>query len=97
MHNGDDGVTVAAGVDNAVLRNAIAGNSDLGIDLGADGSTANDPNDLDTGANDLQNGPEIDEVTRTTVEWELETLPQTTYRLEFFACDGPGAGEGRPT
>ena len=94
-HNGDDGVTVKSGLANAIVRNAISGNGDLGIDLGADGSTANDPSDLDDGANGLQNGPEIDAVTRTTVEWELESMPDTLYRLEFATCDGPGAGEGQ--
>ena len=93
-HNGGDGVTVASGDTNAVIRNAISANADLGIDLAADGPTANDPSDLDAGANDLQNGPEIDAVTRTTAEWELETRPATSYRLEFFTCDAPGAGEG---
>ena len=93
MHNNDDGVTVESGVENAVVRNLISGNNDLAIDLGADGSTANDADDLDTGANGLQNGPEIDEVSRTEVDWELETLPDENYRLEFYTCERAGAGE----
>ena len=44
-HNGDDGVTVTSGTDNAILPNAISANDELGIDLGANGATANDPKD----------------------------------------------------
>ena len=94
MHNGDDGVTIENGFGNSVLRSVMADNGNLAIDLGGDGSTANDPNDLDFGSNGLQNGPEIEEATTTTAEWELETTPNAIYRLEFYACDGPGAGEG---
>ena len=92
-HNDGDGVTVFAGAQHAVVRTEMFDN-DLHIDLGGDGSTANDPADLDGGANDLQNGPEIDDVTPSGVEWELETVPSTTYRLEFYACEGGGAREG---
>jgi hypothetical protein len=94
MHNGEDGVEILSGTGNSVLRNAMTDNRNLAIDLGANGSTANDPNDQDSGANDLQNGPEIDEVTTSTVEWELETTPNAPYRLEFYSCDSRGAGEG---
>jgi Right handed beta helix region len=94
MHNGDDGVTIENGFGNSVLRSVTADNGNLAIDLGGDGSTANDPNDLDFGSNGLQNGPEIKEAATTTAEWELETTPNTLYRLEIYACDGPGAGEG---
>jgi hypothetical protein len=94
MHNGDDGVTIENGFGNSVLRSVMTDNGNLAIDLGGDGSTANDPNDLDFGSNGLQNGPEIQEATTATTEWELETTPNTLYRLEFYACDGPGAGEG---
>jgi hypothetical protein len=93
-HNGDDGVTVESGDGNSVLRNSIRDNTNLGIDLGADGPTENDPNDIDTGANGLQNGPEIQSATTTGVEWELDSQQQTIYRLEFFSCDRAGAGEG---
>jgi trimeric autotransporter adhesin len=94
MHNGEDGVTIENGFGNSVLRSVMADNGNLAIDLGGDGSTANDPNDLDFGSNGLQNGPEIEEATTASVEWELETTPNAFYRLEFYACDGPGAGEG---
>ena len=86
-HNDEDGVTVAAGTGNAVLRNSIHDNSGLAIDNGANGATANDDaqHDADTGANDLQNGPVIDSATATDVTWSLESEPKTKYRLEFYA------------
>jgi hypothetical protein len=93
-YNDADGVTVETGSANAVLRNSIHDNGDLGIDLRDDGPTANDPLDADAGPNGLQNGPEIASATATTVDWTLESQPQTLYRLEFYACDRPGAGEG---
>ena len=54
-YNARDGVYVASGSDNAVLGNRIHSNSGLGIDLGANGVTANDASDADAGANALQN------------------------------------------
>ena len=66
--NGGDGVQVAttAGVGNAIRGNSIFSNgttsSHLGIDLGADGVTANDAaidEDADLGPNGLQNFPVI--------------------------------------
>jgi hypothetical protein len=98
-HNDADGVTVAAGVGNAIVRNSLHDNGDLGIDLNDDGTTANDGGpDADAGPNGLQNGPEIEEASATDVVWELETEPNSTYRLEFFAndaCDPSGSGEGQ--
>jgi parallel beta-helix repeat protein len=86
-HNGEDGVTVDAGTGNAVLRNSIHTNAEQAIDNGADGPTANDTNDTDPGANDLQNGAEIDSASATEVTWSLDTDPTTRYRLEFYAND----------
>ena len=98
-HNGDDGVTVESGVGNAIVRNSFYDNGGLGIDLNADGTTANDgAGDDDAGPNTLQNGPEIDEVEAGEVDWELETEEDSTYRLEFFvsdACDPSGSGEAQ--
>jgi hypothetical protein len=104
-HNGTDGVTVqeanGTATGNAILRNAIfangTGGSDLAIDLAADGLTANDVLDADTGANQLQNSPVITAAgTGGKVVWTLDAAASTSYRLELFAtprCDSSGSAE----
>jgi len=102
-HNGEDGVTVAGGTGNAVLRNSIHNNGsrptdDLAVDLSADGTTGNDPGDGDSGPNDLQNGAEIDSASATQVEWSLDSDATTRYRLEFYAndtCSGASVTEAQ--
>ena len=97
----EDALSWARAADfRAMQFNAVAEtNGGLGIDLGANGTTANDGGgDPDAGPNTLQNGPEIEEASATDVEWEFETEPNSTYRLEFFAsdaCDPSGSGEGQ--
>ena len=58
---GAGGVIVASGNNNAVRTNLIYDNGSTGngldIELGNDGTTANDANDADAGANNLQNFP----------------------------------------
>jgi parallel beta-helix repeat protein len=103
--NGEDGVTVESGEDNAVVNNSIYRNADLGIDLEADGVTANDGLlDLDTGANGLQNHPVIDShtlvllgvfpdlVAKHSIAWTLRTEANTDYRLEFYLNDQCAGG-----
>jgi hypothetical protein len=87
--------------DNAILRNTIVANNGLGIDLDPAGVTANDAQDPDVGANDLQNYPTITSAVTTmgvtTIGWSLDSVPNSTFHLEFFvsnACDGSGHGEG---
>ncbi len=46
-----------AGNGNRITRNSIAGNDGIGIDLGLDGITYNDPDDGDAGPNRGQNHP----------------------------------------
>ena len=109
-YNGEDGVAIsnsAAGntaASNTVVRNLIFVNGtsidDLGIDLAADGVTENDREDGDAGPNDLLNHPLVTAAHAAdgTVDWTLEGLPSTRYRLEFYAspiCDGSGSGEGQ--
>ena len=53
------GVRVAAGTGNGILTNSIYENAGLGIDLGPEGATPNDPADADVGGNNLQNAPVI--------------------------------------
>lgn len=96
--NGNRGVAVNAGRQNAILGNSIHSNTLLGIDLGSLGPTPNDPGDGDSGPNDLQNFPAITQVTGSSVSGTLNSRPNTTYRIEVFsspACDPSGFGEGQ--
>lgn len=97
--NSVNGVSVFAGVGNAVLSNSIFSNDGLGINLGSDGVTPNDVGDADTGANNLQNFPVLTSAGggSTTTEGTLDSTPNTSFRLEFFSsgvCDTSGYGEG---
>jgi titin len=96
-----------AGTGNAVEGNSIFGNAGLGIDLGAFGSvTANDADDFDSGANDLQNFPVLAQAVSlagagTYVAGSLNGFSfgfGQSYRIEFFSDPAPdpsGHGEGR--
>jgi len=106
-YNGGDGVTVEeTALENVIVGNAIFANGDgvddLGIDLNADGVTLNDALDADAGANNLQNHPTIAVASNiaagTKVEWALDSLASTSFRLDFYAsdaCDDSGHGEGQ--
>lgn len=93
-YNGQAGVAVTAdtSTNNRILRNAVFGNIGNGgyvdIDLGDPGDEGIDAGDADTGANNLQNYPEIFTVTTTDVTGRLDSLPAGTFRIEFFASDG---------
>ena len=86
---------------DSILRNSIADNEDLGIDLGSaefgDGVTPNDPKDSDTGANGLQNFPVMTSVAptrgQTTIEGKLNSKPDRTFTIQFFS--NPVGGEGK--
>ncbi|MFN2375942.1 MAG: hypothetical protein ABR538_05350, partial [Candidatus Binatia bacterium] len=91
-----------------VAGNSIAGNAGLGIELrnalNGSGISENDPNDLDAGANGLQNFPEISAVTVLPASVKIEgslDVPliglNFNYDLRAFAsseCDPMGNGEG---
>jgi hypothetical protein len=84
---------------NGVLSNSIFSNGGLGIDLGADGPTANDAGDADTGPNYLQNFPILTSAktsaTSTTVKGTLNSTPNTTFRVEFFASPSGTGDQGK--
>jgi hypothetical protein len=102
-NGGQGGVVVRNGSGSSILGNAIYLNSPgLGIELIPFGPNPNDPGDLDTGPNDLQNTPDLTagSTTNGTVKLDgtLSSHPNTTYVLEFFAnaaCDSSGFGEGQ--
>ncbi|HEX8494639.1 MAG TPA: DUF4394 domain-containing protein [Pyrinomonadaceae bacterium] len=102
--NGASGVGIAdaSTTGNRVLGNAIFNNGTLGIDLANNFVTPNDAGDPDTGPNNLQNFPVLTSATSnggtTTIAGSLNSLPNTTFRIEFFsnnACDPSGNGEGQ--
>src|SRR5215217_3387294 len=101
--NGEDGVEPSGGTGNRILSNSIFSNEGLGIDLfGNDGVTPNDLGDGDSGANLLQNFPEITSAKTsrraTTIVGTLNSTPNTTFTLQFFSSPQPdpsGFGEGQ--
>ncbi len=101
-HNGGDGICVASGAGNAILFNSIFDNGGLGIDLSNDGVTQNDPGDSDTGANNLQNFPELTSATLSGDDMIVTGTLDTGVPNDFFTicvfCNGladpSGHGEG---
>ena len=101
-YNTGTGVAMSGtGTGNLLSGNSIHSNGQRGIDLGADGVTANDPGDADTGANQLQNFPVLASVVRNggslTIDGVLDSAANTTYVIEFFAssaADPSGYGQG---
>ena len=101
--NAKDGIFVdVTSTSVAILGNSIYGNTDLGINLGAGGVTANDTGDADTGANNLQNFPVLTSANSnaagTTIAGTINSNANTSLRIEFFAsrpsiADAPN-GEG---
>lgn len=101
--NGGGGIRMTGTDETApqgwfLIRNAIAGNGGLGIDLGLEGSTPNDPLDADVGANSLQNFPVLSSVTNdgteTHVRGHLQSAPDGVYRIDFYTdgvCEPGGA------
>ena len=98
--SGNNGAGIAiynASTANRISGNSITANSGLGIDIWNDGVTANDAGDTDTGPNDLQNFPVLNSAvlgTGTTISWTLNSTPNTTFRVEFFA-NTSNDGEGQ--
>ena len=111
-HNGASGVDLRgdAGVGNSIVGNSIVMNTDLGINSCADfdvdnlvcndltAVTPNDPDDPDTGANNLQNFPVLTGVhSGRTVDGVLDSIASSDFTLDFYAipvCDASGFGEG---
>jgi len=93
-------VVVESGTSNISFPNTFSNNNGLGIDLGGDGVTANDAGDGDTGANDLQNFPELTNVeagAQTIIDGTLNSTTATTFVVNFYAsdqCNPSGNGEG---
>lgn len=102
--NGQGGIRLSgdSGTGNAIRGNSIFSNPGLGIELAPPGVTANDPGDIDTGPNNLQNFPVIDTATSgggsTNIQGTLHSSASSTFQLDFFSipfCDDSGHGEGK--
>ncbi|HAZ47374.1 MAG TPA: hypothetical protein DCZ55_23690, partial [Cyanobacteria bacterium UBA11371] len=102
--NGGNGVLVYENFGTAtgdrISANSIWANSGIGIDLGDNGVTANDVDDADTGANNLQNFPVFATVSKNgsslNVTYKVPSSnTNSTYpiRVEFFLSDGNGEGK----
>jgi CSLREA domain-containing protein len=97
--NADDGVELQPPTHgDAIRENLIYANGDevgdLGIDLGADGRTANDADDADTGANGLQNFPVISSATPSNdrIQFSLDSAASTDFAIDFFAASSCPSG-----
>jgi hypothetical protein len=98
--NGGAGVFVGgSAIDNAILGNSIEDNAGLGIDIGEVGANANDADDADFGANNLQNFPAVSYATldagKLKVTYSVDSDPAANaaaypIRVEFFEVDATG-------
>jgi hypothetical protein len=101
--NSEAGVAVIDGTStaNAIRGNSIHDNGGLGIDLGNDGVTPNDPGDADTGPNGLQNYPVLSGAVAgatTSIGGTLDSTPGSTFTIDFYAspsANPSGYGEGQ--
>ena len=91
----------ASSTNNPVRCNQFFSNAGLSIDLGAYLVTSNDPCDADSGANQLQNYPDLAVAVSgsgTAVRGTLSSKSFGTYLLQFYAnpvCGSQGHGEGQ--
>lgn len=102
-NNARNGIDLLNSTRAAIVSNRMFANGLLGIDLGDDGVTANDPGDGDSGPNDLLNFSEITGMNilgpnQLGYSFTLDAPAVANgYRIEFFASDAPdpsGHGEG---
>jgi uncharacterized repeat protein (TIGR01451 family) len=98
----DDNIEAETYDDHEVNNSSIAHlQRGPSLDLGDDGSTPNDPGDLDDGPNGLQNYPvlasAVVESGRGTITGSLNSLANTAFRIEFYSSHAPdpsGFGPG---
>ena len=81
------GIATGTGASGNVIRgNSIFSNGSNGIDLGRNGSTANDTGDGDAGPNNLQNFPVVTQAnTNGTVNGTLNSTANTLFTIDFYA------------
>lgn len=91
-----------ANIDNLITENSTFKNGSLGIDLDANGLTANDLNDADSGANRLLNFPVLTSASisngQISISGTLNSTANSNFMIHFYAnsdCDPSGHGEGQ--
>jgi large repetitive protein len=86
-------------IQNEIRGNSISNNGGLGIDLGGDGITANDPGDTDGQSNEQQNYPVLStSQSNTTLTISLDSQPNTLFNVDLYRndrCDPSRYGEGQ--
>ena len=94
--NPGDGIRVTgSGLFNSFLRNTMAANGELPVDLGDDGHTSNDTGDADSGVNGLMNFPvvtaaRINLAGEVEVTYGVDSDPANAdydLRVELYATD----------
>jgi hypothetical protein len=100
--NKNEGVRVDGQTGNSILHNSIFSNGNGGIVLGSNGVGAgNDPGDIDSGPNGLQNHPMLSVNGVGAVGFDVGATLNSmvgVYHFEFFAspaCGRLGYGEGK--
>ncbi len=98
--NTASGIAIASGIDTAMLQNSISYNGILGIDLGDTGSvTLNTPGGPHSGANQLQNYPDVyaasSKNSKTIIGGQLNSTPNSSFELQFFDSNSCTAGPPR--
>jgi CSLREA domain-containing protein len=87
----NDGITIPFGQNNEITGNEFSGNTELNVDLGGDGPTANDIDDPDGGPNYTQNYPWLLSATPAgEITGYLNSVPGQDFTLQFFvsaSCD----------
>ncbi len=87
-----------AAMGNWIRGNLIYNNGGLGIDLGDNGVTPNDDNDLDSGPNEYKNFPVITSVAGSMVSGTYNSVANKTYDVDVYQSQSPdpsGHGEGQ--
>ena len=78
---------------NKISRNSIYSNTNLGIDLNGDGTTANDDGDGDTGPNELFNFPVIVVASKASgTDLVVRGIARPSAIIEVYLEDGSGEG-----
>jgi len=100
--NGGNGVDVtgATATGNTISQNSIYSNSGIGIDLGADGPTANHAGGAISGPNNLLNYPVLKSAILTPsgllVTATFNSSAAAAYTVEFFSnSTGSGSAQGK--